>query len=153
MDGMWRSPQLASQVSRFKPTGLLCMGMDKILVYSVKVVMRDELLGCILDAADWFRNSHLKLSHLQGSRCSSRTCLGSIQLAHTGYVLEELTYWAYRVVADFQGRQIGLDLQRKAVKYLYYTSFWTGVLWQEMGHLVHVLFTCHNHLHLLCITL
>ena len=24
-----RSPQLASQVSRFKPTGLLCMGMDE----------------------------------------------------------------------------------------------------------------------------
>ena len=31
------------------------------------------------------------LSHLQGSRCPSRTCLDSIQLAHTGCVLEELT--------------------------------------------------------------
>ena len=30
-------------------------------------------------------------SHLQGSRCPSRTCLGSMQLAHTGCVLEELT--------------------------------------------------------------
>ena len=26
---MWRSTQLASQVSRIKPTGLLCMGMDE----------------------------------------------------------------------------------------------------------------------------
>ena len=25
----WRSPQLAIQVSRFQPTGLLCMGMDE----------------------------------------------------------------------------------------------------------------------------
>ena len=30
-------------------------------------------------------------SHLQGSRCPSRTCLGSIQLAHTGCLLEDLT--------------------------------------------------------------
>ena len=29
-------------------------------------------------------------SCLQGSRCPSRTCLGSIQLAHTGCLLEEL---------------------------------------------------------------
>ena len=29
MDRTWRSPQLASQVSRLKPTGLLCMGMDE----------------------------------------------------------------------------------------------------------------------------
>ena len=31
------------------------------------------------------------LSHLQVSRCPNRTCLGSIQPAHTGCVLEELT--------------------------------------------------------------
>ena len=30
-------------------------------------------------------------SRIQGSRCPSRTCLGSIQLAHTGYLLGELT--------------------------------------------------------------
>ena len=30
MDEMWRSPQLASQVSRRKPTGLLCVRMDEI---------------------------------------------------------------------------------------------------------------------------
>ena len=29
MDRTWRSPQLASQVSSLKPTGLLCMGMDE----------------------------------------------------------------------------------------------------------------------------
>jgi len=29
MDRTWRSPQLASQVSRLTPTGLLCMGMDE----------------------------------------------------------------------------------------------------------------------------
>ena len=29
MDWMWRSPQFSSQVSRFKPTGLLCMEMDE----------------------------------------------------------------------------------------------------------------------------
>jgi len=29
MDQTWRSQQLASQVSRIKPTGLLCMGMDE----------------------------------------------------------------------------------------------------------------------------
>jgi len=29
MDRTWRSPQLASQVFRLKPTGLLCMGMDE----------------------------------------------------------------------------------------------------------------------------
>jgi len=29
MDRKWQSPQLASQVSRIKPTGLLCMGMDE----------------------------------------------------------------------------------------------------------------------------
>ena len=29
MDRMWWSPQLASQVSRLNPTGLLCMGMDE----------------------------------------------------------------------------------------------------------------------------
>ena len=29
MDRTWRSPQLASQVSRLKRTGLLCMGMDE----------------------------------------------------------------------------------------------------------------------------
>jgi len=43
-------------------------------------------------------------SLLQGSRCASRTCIGSIQLAHTGHLLEELTFWACIVVADFQGR-------------------------------------------------
>ena len=43
-------------------------------------------------------------SCLQGSKCPSRTCLGSIQLAHTWCLLEELTYWAYIEVADFQGR-------------------------------------------------
>ena len=52
MDRTWPSPQLASQVFRLKPTGLLCMGMEKELVYSVKVVRRDALLGRILDAAD-----------------------------------------------------------------------------------------------------
>ena len=44
-------------------------------------------------------------------------------------------------MADFQERQIFLDLQRKAVKYLYHISFWTGVLWQEMGYLIYVLLT------------
>ena len=29
MDQTWQSPKLASQVSRLKPTGLLCMGMDE----------------------------------------------------------------------------------------------------------------------------
>ena len=29
MDRTWQSPQLASQVSRLTPTGLLCMGMDE----------------------------------------------------------------------------------------------------------------------------
>ena len=57
MDRTWRSPQLASQVSRLKTTGLLCMG----LVYSVKVVTRDALLGRIMDAADRIRNSQRKL--------------------------------------------------------------------------------------------
>jgi len=40
-------------------------------------------------------------------------------------------YQAYIVITDFQGRYrlvIGLDLQSKAVKYVYYTSFCTGVL-------------------------
>jgi len=35
----------------------------KELVYSVKVVTRDELLSRILDAADRIRNSQLKLLH------------------------------------------------------------------------------------------
>jgi len=57
---MWQSPQLASQVSRLKPTGLLCMGM-KELVHNVKVITRDALLGRILDAADRIRNKQRKL--------------------------------------------------------------------------------------------
>jgi len=62
MDRTLRSPPLASQVSRIKPTGLLCVGMDeKKLVYSAKVATRDALLGRILDAADHIRNSELKL--------------------------------------------------------------------------------------------
>ena len=60
-DGSWRSPQLASQVSRLKPTGLLFMGWLKELVYSMKVGTRDALLGGILDAADRIRNSQRKL--------------------------------------------------------------------------------------------
>ena len=58
---MWRSTQLASQVSRLKPTGLLCMGWMKELVYSVKMGMRDALLGRILDAADRIKNSRQNL--------------------------------------------------------------------------------------------
>ena len=47
----------------------------KELVYSVKVVTRDELLGRILDAADRIRNSQLKLQwatravHNQATPC------------------------------------------------------------------------------------
>ena len=29
MDRTWQSPQLVSEVSGIKPTGLLCMGMDQ----------------------------------------------------------------------------------------------------------------------------
>ena len=36
-------------------------GWMKELVYSVKLVTRDELLGCILDAANRIRNSKWKL--------------------------------------------------------------------------------------------
>ena len=63
MDRMLRSPPLASQVSRIKPTGLLCVGMDERTVYNVKVATRDALLGRILDAADHIRNNQLKLLH------------------------------------------------------------------------------------------
>jgi len=67
----------------------------------------------------WITNQ----SHHQGSSCPSRTCLDSRQPAYTGCLLEQLTYRADIVVADFQGRQISLDLQRKAVKCFYHTSF------------------------------
>ena len=66
MDRTLRSPPLASQVSRLKPIGLLCVGMDEELVYSEKLETRDALLGHILDAADLIRNSQLKL--LRASR-------------------------------------------------------------------------------------
>ena len=58
---MLRSPPLASQVSGLKPTGLMCVGWMKELVYNVKVATRDALLGRILDAADHIRNNQLKL--------------------------------------------------------------------------------------------
>ena len=61
MDLTWRFPQLDSQVSRLKPTGLLSMGMDERTAYSAKVVTRDALLGRIFDAADRIRNSQRKL--------------------------------------------------------------------------------------------
>jgi len=61
MDRTWWSPQLASQFSRLKPTGLLCMRWMKELVYSVKVVTQDALLGRILDATEHVRNSQHKL--------------------------------------------------------------------------------------------
>ena len=46
-------------------------------------------------------------SYLQRSRCPSRTCLLSGQLAHTWCLMSVRgadCYWAYMVVADFQGR-------------------------------------------------
>jgi len=49
-----RSPDLS-------PLGYWVWGWMKELVYSVKVVTRDELLGLILDAADRIRNSQRKL--------------------------------------------------------------------------------------------
>ena len=58
MDRMLRSPPLASQVSRLKPTELLCVGMDE---RSEKLETQDALLGRILDTADHIRNSQLKL--------------------------------------------------------------------------------------------
>ena len=57
MEGMWRSPQLASQVSRFKPTGLLCVGMDE----RTGLQCEGGNARCILDAADHIRNNQLKL--------------------------------------------------------------------------------------------
>jgi len=61
MDRMWRFPQLASQVSRLKPTGLLLGEWMKELVYSVRMETRDALLVRILDAADSIRKSQRKL--------------------------------------------------------------------------------------------
>ena len=49
-----RSPDLS-------PLDYCVWGWMKELVYGVKVVMRDELLGRILDAADRIRNSQRKL--------------------------------------------------------------------------------------------
>ena len=49
-----RSPGLS-------PLDYCVWGWMKELVYSVKVVMWDALLGCILDAADRIRNSQRKL--------------------------------------------------------------------------------------------
>ena len=51
-----RSPDLS-------PLDYCAWGWMKELVYSVKVVTRDELLSRILDAADRIRNSQLKLLH------------------------------------------------------------------------------------------
>jgi len=74
---MWRSTQLASQVSRLKPTGLLCMGWMKELVYSVKMGMRDALLGRILDAADRIKNSRQNLQQAtRSSQSSGSQCCG-----------------------------------------------------------------------------
>jgi len=48
MDQTWRPKQLASQVSRLKPTGLLFMGLDERTgLHSLKLVTRDELLSRI----------------------------------------------------------------------------------------------------------
>jgi len=49
-----RSPGLS-------PLGYCVWGWMKELVYSVKVVTRDELLGRVLDATDCIRNSQWKL--------------------------------------------------------------------------------------------
>jgi len=49
-----RSPDLI-------PLDYCVWGWMKELVYSVKVVTQDELLGCILDATDRIRNSQWKL--------------------------------------------------------------------------------------------
>ena len=53
MDRTLRSPPFASQVSRLKPTELLCVGMDE------RTGLQCE--GGILDAAESIRNSELKL--------------------------------------------------------------------------------------------
>ena len=63
-----RSPDL-------NPLNYCVWGWMKEMVYSVKEVTRDELLGRILDAADRIRNSQLKLQratravHNQAAAC------------------------------------------------------------------------------------
>jgi len=61
MDRTLRSPPLDSQVYRFKPTGLFCVGMDDRTGLQCEGGTRDALLGRILDAAEHIRNSELKL--------------------------------------------------------------------------------------------
>ena len=53
--------QLASQVSRLKPTGLLCMGMDERTGLLCEGGNMRRMLSRILDAADRIRNSQRKL--------------------------------------------------------------------------------------------
>jgi hypothetical protein len=60
-------------------------------------------------------------------------------------------YWAYIVVADFQGRHRLVWIYKKTVNYLCFTSFWTRVLWLEMGQLIQVLLTHHNQLQFWCL--
>ena len=67
MDRTWPSRQLASQVSRLKSTGLLCMGMDEKNCLRCEVGTQDALIGRILDAADRIRNSQ---RNLQRATCA-----------------------------------------------------------------------------------
>ena len=61
MDRTWRSHNLPARSTDLSPLDYCVWGWMKELVYSVKVVTRDALLGRILNAADRIRNSQLKL--------------------------------------------------------------------------------------------
>ena len=68
------------------PIGLLCMGMEEEMVYSVKVGTRDALLGRIWDAADGIRSSQRKLQlETRAVHNLAATCV-----AAGGGVLEKL---------------------------------------------------------------
>jgi hypothetical protein len=65
-------------------------------------------------------------SCIQGPKCPSRICLCSIQLAHT-CLLEVLTYSAYVVVADFQGRHSLVYFIKGSLQNIFITSHFVPV--------------------------
>ena len=63
MNRTWRSSDFTSQVLKFKPTGLFCVGMDES-VYSSNAQTRDALLfRRILYVAHLIRKSQRMLQH------------------------------------------------------------------------------------------
>jgi len=118
MDRMWRSPQLASQVSRLSPLDYCVWGWMKELVYSVKVVMQDALLGRILDAADCIRNSQRSCNELLAQFTTERQPL--LRLAVAAFSKTSFKHRSIQIKGNFMKLTLHLYFKLLRIMLVYY---------------------------------